>query len=127
MTWFIPGNVPSSKNSQTWTGKFLVKSKTCQKYEKETWTIWSQYAKEFRKAIKDEIKPLYVQFKFIRGTRHKFDYINAAQFVQDLMVKYDWIDDDNADELVPVFKEYIYNKANPGVFIKLIKWESVDD
>ena len=29
---FIPGNTPSSKNSQQWTGKYLVKSKTTQRY-----------------------------------------------------------------------------------------------
>jgi hypothetical protein len=33
------------------------------------------------------------------------------------MVKYGWIDDDNADNLLPVLEGYEYNKENPGVLI----------
>jgi hypothetical protein len=32
-----------------------------------------------------------------------------------------WIDDDNADIILPVFQPYIYDKSNPGVKIKLLK------
>ena len=32
MPIFIPGNVPSSKNSKRWTGKMLINSKTTMKY-----------------------------------------------------------------------------------------------
>ena len=28
MKWFIPGNVPSSKNGRRWTGKYFIASKT---------------------------------------------------------------------------------------------------
>jgi hypothetical protein len=42
---FIPNNVPSSKNSKQWTGKFLVWSKTAQKYVKDTEFYWKQYSK----------------------------------------------------------------------------------
>ena len=36
MKWFIPGNVPSSKNGKRWTGKYLISSKTVMKYRKDT-------------------------------------------------------------------------------------------
>jgi hypothetical protein len=62
-------------------------------------------------------KPLAVHFQFVRATKHQFDYINPAQTVQDLMVKFGWIDDDNADEVVPVFEPYTFDKTNCGVWI----------
>jgi len=66
-------------------------------------------------------KPYKISFKFIRKSRHKFDYINPAQTIQDEMVKYGWISDDNADEMIPIFLEYEYNKDNPGVYINVLK------
>ena len=36
MKWFIPGNVPSSKNGRRWTGKYFISSKTVMKYRKDT-------------------------------------------------------------------------------------------
>lgn len=63
--------------------------------------------------------PYYVGLYFIRGSHHRFDYINAAQIVQDMMVKHGWIEDDNADYFVPVFLGYRYDKKNPGVVISL--------
>ena len=39
------------------------------------------------------------------------------------MVKHGWIDDDNADEIIPILDVYDYNKQDPGVIIKVIKQE----
>lgn len=119
MKVFIPGNVPSSKNSKQWTGKFLVSSKTCQKYIKQSKQDYIKHAEEFRKLYDSLPKPVNIIFQFIRSSKRQFDYINPAQTVQDLMVQYHWIDDDNADCIVPVFLPYAYNKENPGVYIIL--------
>ena len=116
---FIPGNVPSSKNNKQWTGKFLVWSKRAQLYIKETKEFWELYKDEFRSACNGLEKPYHVRFKFIRNSRHKFDYVNPSQSILDLMVKYGWIDDDNADEVLPIFEPYEYDKEKPGVYIKL--------
>ena len=35
------------------------------------------------------------------------------------MVKYHWIEDDNATFLLPVFEQYEYNKVKPGVLITI--------
>ena len=121
MKWFIPGNVPSSKNGRRWTGKYFVSSKATTKYRKETAIYFEKFRKGFRKQLAKLELPVKVSFKFIRGSRHKFDYINPAQTTQDDMVKHHWIDDDNCENILPVFEPYEYNKENPGVEIKLIK------
>lgn len=77
------------------------------------------YGKEFREITENLPKPLKISFTFIRGTKHKFDYINPLQTVQDIMVKYNWIEDDNADIIIPEFKPYIYDKKKSGVLIEL--------
>lgn len=118
---WIPGNVPSSKNGKIWTGKFLVHSKACRRYIKETRKYYSdpELKKLFIKATKT--LPIDVYFQFYRNSKRKFDFINAAQIVQDLMVKHGWIEDDNADIINPHFLPYIYDKNEPGVSIKIAK------
>lgn len=120
-TWFIPGNVPSSKNSRQWTGKFFIASKTTQKYRKDSEQHWIAARDSFLESVKDLPKPYHIAFEFIRGSKHKFDYINPLQTVQDEMVKYGWIEDDNADILLPMVLPYKYDKEKPGVIIHVIK------
>ena len=115
--WWIPGNVPSSKNGRRWTGKYFIASKTVMNYRKNT----KEYAEEFKEELKKHKLPVKIQFTFIRGSRHKFDYLNPAQTVQDDMVKAGWIEDDNAEFLIPAFDQYEYNKENPGVYIEIIQ------
>ena len=121
MKWFIPGNVPSSKNGRRWTGRYFVSSKATTKYRKDTAKYFEKFRKGFRKQLAKLELPVKISFKFIRGSKHKFDYINPAQTVQDDMVKHHWIEDDNCENILPVFEPYEYNKENPGVEIKLIK------
>ncbi len=116
---FIPGNVPSSKNGKRWTGSRLIHSKATMKYIKESKPYYLENQAKFRKMIKGLNKPIRVKFLFIRGSKHKFDYINPAQTVQDLMVQFGWIDDDNCQEMKPVFLDYKYDKENPGVIISI--------
>ena len=117
---FIPSNVPSSKNSRRWTGKFFIGSKQTLKYYKETQGYWLENKSKFIKLLKGCEKPYKISFKFIRKSKHKFDYLNPAQTVQDQMTKYGWIDDDNSDEMIPVFLKYEYDKEKPGVFISVV-------
>lgn len=119
-TFFIPGNVPSSKNGKIWTGKRLIWSKAATKYIKDTDIFWKEQSLYFRNEYSNKKFPLRVSFKFIRGSRHKFDYVNPLQTALDLMVRFEWIPDDNADIILPVFEPYEYDKENPGVIIKLL-------
>jgi len=118
--WFIPGNVPSSKNGRRWTGKYFIASKAVMNYRKATKEHYTKLTEEFKTQVAELNLPVKISFEFIRGSRHKFDYINPAQTVQDDMVKYGWIEDDNAEFIIPTFKQYTYDKENPGVWLEII-------
>jgi len=116
--YFIPGNVPSLKNSKMIVGKRLIKSKSCMEYEKNYSSYYSTL--EVKNLLKDQAKPIKLGMYFIRKSRHVFDYINAAQEPLDLLVKSGIIPDDNADEIIPVFLGYHHDKENPGLIIKVL-------
>ena len=90
------------------------------RYIKETKDIYQETGIYFKELIKDKEAPYKISFKFIRGSRRKFDYVNPLQTVQDLMVKYDWLEDDNMTYLIPVLDDYEYDKEKPGVYIKVL-------
>lgn len=117
---FIPFNTPSSKNSKQWTGKFLVSSKNTQEWKSLVRPSMKKYKEDFLKQLEGLPKPYSIEFRFIRKSRHKFDYINPCQTIQDEMVHHGWLEDDNADEIIPVFAPYEYDKDNPGVFIRVL-------
>lgn len=116
---FIPGNVPSSKN-MTWVcNNRILPIKSVVKWRKEVAPFMLAHKKEFLSLLK--YKPPYkIGFQFIRKTKHKFDYVNPLQAIQDEMVKNGWLEDDNADELLPIFLPYKYDKDNPGVEITVL-------
>ena len=122
---FISGNTPSSKNSKQFvtlkTGKtLLINSKIVQKYIKESKADWLINKNEFFKMLKDKEKPYKVELYFIRDSKRKFDYINAAQIVFDLMQEYGYIEDDDSQNIIPVFKGFEVDKARTGVEISVI-------
>ena len=119
---FIEGNVPSSKNSKQWTGKFLINSKTVSKYLKEYGNQWQNEVtiECFKSGLQDKEKPYKIGFYFVRDSKRKFDYINACQLPCDLMVKHGWIDDDNCDEIIPVFLGYKVDTKGAGVTITVL-------
>ena len=117
---FLPGNVPSSKNSKQWTGKFLVSSKTTRNWEKATKDHFIQLREVFLNLIADKEYPLKVEFTFVRDSKRKFDYVNPLQTIQDAMVRHEWIPDDNCDIIIPSFGLYQYNPKEPGVWLKVL-------
>ena len=116
-------DVPSSKNSQVWTGERLVHSSFVQKWKRKTRKSWEVLTPSFLKAINDlGVKPIYyIEFTFIRRTKATFDFINMAQIIQDSMVKFGWITDDDARNIKPYFGDPILDRKNPGIKIKLLK------
>ena len=117
---FIKGNIPSSKNSKRWTGITLINSETVMKYKENSYIHWWQNAKKFQKMIKGKEKPYKIGFYFIRNSKRKFDYINAAQLPLDLMQEFNWIEDDNMENVIPVFLGYEVDKENAGVRIEIL-------
>ena len=125
---FIPCNVISSKNSKNIfrnrkTGSvFISSSSQTKKYVSETKLDWVTNRNIFLELIADMEKPLKIEFQFIRKDRRKFDFVNMLQLPLDCMVKYEWIDDDDSLNVVPVINpEVIYSKDTPGVFIKPLR------
>jgi Holliday junction resolvase RusA-like endonuclease len=119
---FIPFNVPSKKNSKNFVKlrngkKKLVSSDACKKYEKAAKRYYLINAPVFRELTKDLKPPYTVFFKLVRATKQRFDYGNILQMVQDMMVECEWLEDDNADFLLPIPIQYEIDKENPGVFI----------
>lgn len=122
---FIKGNTPSSKNSKQFVtlknGKtMLLNSKTVQKYIKESKGDWIKNKTEFLKMLKDKEKSYKIELFFIRDSRRRFDYINAAQIIFDLMQKYGYIEDDDSTNVIPVFNGFEVDKARAGVEIRVL-------
>lgn len=122
---FIAGNTPSSKNSKQFvtlkSGKtLLINSKTVQSYIKNSKADWILNKNNFKKMIKDKEKPYRIELYFIRDTRRRFDYINAAQIIFDLMQEYGYIEDDDSQNIIPVFKGFEVDKKMAGVKIDVL-------
>lgn len=132
LSWFINYNVPSKKNSRiNLKSGVSIPSKKHAEYVKLTEMQYTVFGNEFRKVVDYYmIKPPYkIEFTFIRSSKHSFDYCNAAQTCEDMMkdqykkkvlVRKGWFPDDSADNIIPYFKPYQYDKKNPGVIIKLL-------
>src|SRR5687767_15927252 len=118
-TFWISGNTPSSKNGRVWTGNNFLPSAYTRVWIRRTKPEWEAQKDKFIEAVKNLGKPYYIEFTFIRKSRHRFDYINIAQVVHDMMTEYGWLNDDNADEMKPYFGDYKYDKDNPGVVIRV--------
>lgn len=139
MRIFIPGNVPSLKNSKIMTKRGIFHSKTVSKYlqkigvKKYSSKGYENYKTrpnlflhaigDLKKAIKGQKPPAVIGFFFIRGTRHRFDFVNVCQIICDLLVAHGVIEDDDVSHLVPIPIQinglwYKYDKENPGVWLK---------
>ena len=124
---FIEGNFPSFKNSKQMTKQgFLIMSKTVRNYLKEYEYQWKdeENKKIFLEMLHGLEKPYKIAIHFVRGTKHKYDWVNMVQGVQDLMVKHNWIEDDNTDIMYPSLLEIegsysSYSKETPGVYISV--------
>lgn len=122
---FIKGNTPSSKNSKQFvtlkTGKtMLLNSKTVQNYIKKSKVYWVKNKTEFLKMLKDKEKPYKIELYFIRDSKRRFDYINAAQIIFDLMQEYGYIEDDDSTNIIPIFKGFEVDKTRAGVEIRVL-------
>ena len=122
---FIPGSVPSSKNSKIFTrGRKLIWSKAASLYRKNSKESFILNREHFLSMLNGKEKPYIICFHFVRATKHKYDFVNVVQTIQDLMVEYGYIEDDNIDIMLPfpliINNKYSsYNKENPGVYIEI--------
>lgn len=125
MEIFISGNTPSSKNSRVWTGRFMIESKRVQKYRKETKEQFQNNKELFLSMLQGKEKPYLIGFHFVRNNKHKFDFCNMLQIVQDIIVSEGYLEDDNCDEMLPIpykkeGKYYSVNKLECGTYITVL-------
>jgi hypothetical protein len=137
---FIPGNVPSLKNSRICTKKGSFPSKTVTKYLRNIGVAKYSSSKQivvnyktkpnlFEKAVVP-MKEIFVRMEppykiglfFIRNSKRKFDWINAAQIICDLLTAHGVIHDDNMDYLVPTPVQvagswYTVDRERPGCIV----------
>jgi len=121
---FISGNVPSLKNSKRIIMRghkpSLISSKSVMRYKEEFGFQYIHHRNVFRELIKGKEKPYWIGFYFVRDTKSRFDYINIAQLPLDLMTKFGWLEDDDANNVIPVFLGYEVDKRNAGVRIEVL-------
>lgn len=140
---FIAGNVPSLKNSKVATSKGVFMSKTVRKYLQalgiKNYSVSKKTVERYktesrvnifdlsilpmREALRHEDPPYLIGLHFVRGTKHKFDFINTAQIIFDLLVAHTVIQDDSMEYLIPYAlqisgKYFSYDKEDPGVIIE---------
>lgn len=127
--WFIPGNVPSSKNSKRIVSKklpsgkslpFLIDSELAASYKKTHSILYRSMRSDFKKETSIFSGPAYIGFYFVRDSHRDFDYHNAVQIVADIMVKELVMEDDNARIFVPVFLGYTVDKNKAGVYVRVL-------
>lgn len=122
---FIPGDIPSSKNSKRVAyahGRvFVFNSKFVESYKRETSKYWGLNRTAFYSMVKGKEKPYKIEFQFVRRSQRRFDFVNLLQLPLDLMVKYEWIEDDDYKNILPIInEEIIFDKHNPGIKIKAV-------
>lgn len=119
----LPIELYSSKNHKQIFYKkntkkpFISKSNIAMKSQDDIMKILPLYRRQFVKMLKGKEKPYHIWFKIYRKTKGRFDYVNIIQLLLDCMVKDNWLDDDNANEIIPVFEPYEVDNKNPRVII----------
>lgn len=123
---FIPGNVPSLKNSKRIVRRYdtntpmIVASALVKKYQNQKFNYFNVYRREWKKMIEGKTAPLVISFYFIRDSKRIFDYGNASEVLLDMMKRMEWIKDDNMKEVIPHFKGFEVDPKNPGVRIEVL-------
>ena len=122
MMIFIPGNIPSLKNSKVKTSRGIFSSPTVSKFLR---SIGIQSFNSRKKTVKGYVDlsrpnqfealrngfesmrkgkgdPLIIGYHQVRNSKRLFDFSNSVEIIQDLMTAHDFIEDDNVKFVFPV-------------------------
>lgn len=136
---FIPGNIPSLKNSKVKTARGIFSSPTVNKFlrsigiqkfnsrKKEVkgyvdLTRPNQFEalrEEFMKMKATTSDPIVIGYHQVRNSKRLFDFSNSVEIVQDLMTAHDFIEDDNVKHVFPVpmsIDGQLIDQDNPRAF-----------
>lgn len=142
---FIPGNVPSLKNSKVKAKGGIFASPSVNRYlrslgiqafssRKKTVKGYVDRARpnkleEFREDIKKmklgKENPLFIGFHQVRDSKRKFDFSNSVEVIQDLFVAHDFIEDDNIEYMFPI-PMTIDGRLPTTTNLREEQWYSVD-
>ena len=144
MIW-IPGNVPSLKNSKVKTKAGIFSSPTVNRYIRslgiQSFSSSKQTVKgyvdpsrpnqieamrsQFEEMLEGKEFPIFIGYHQVRGSKRKFDFSNSVEILQDLFTAHNFIEDDNVDFVFPV-PMTIDGKLPTARNIRMNQWYSVD-
>ncbi len=136
---FIPGNIPSLKNSKVKTSRGIFHSPTVSKFIRSLGIQHFNSRKKEIKGYKDPLRPnrfealrssfeamragkadpIIIGYHQVRNSKRLFDFSNSVELVQDLMTAHDFIEDDNVKYVFPVpmsIDGKLINESNPREF-----------
>lgn len=119
---FIPGCVPSLKNSKVKTKRGIFSSPTVNKYirklgiqsfssskklvkgyvDKDRPNEIEALRKEFEKMKIGKDDPLFIGYHHVRDSKRLFDFSNSVEIIQDLFTAHNFIEDDNVKYVFPI-------------------------
>lgn len=142
---FIPGSVPSLKNSKVKTSRGIFSSPTVNKYirslgiqkfssSKKTVVGYKDpnrpnkielLRKEFEKMLDGKGTPIFIGYHQVRSSKRLFDFSNSVELIQDLLTANKIIEDDNVKYVFPIPMS-ITGELPTSNNIRKINWYSVD-
>jgi hypothetical protein len=119
---FIPGNVPSLKNSKVKTSRGIFSSPTVKRWLMsvgiQSYSASKKLVKgyvaldrpnqlealrgEFVKMKKEKGDPIFIGYHQVRKSKRLFDFSNSVEVIQDLFTAHDFIEDDNVKYVFPI-------------------------
>jgi hypothetical protein len=144
MIW-IPGNVPSLKNSKVKTKNGIFSSPTVQKYirrlgiqsfdsrrklvkgyvDKNRPNQFEEIRLHFEKMKVGKENPLFIGYHHVRDSKRKFDFSNSVEIIQDLLTAHDFIEDDNISFIFPIPMS-IEGDLPTTTNLRTTNWYSID-
>lgn len=103
------------------TRPIITKSDAVAEFNEKAAEILLINRPKFKKLIHGINPPYHLAFYFIRNTKHEFDFDNAITTMLDLLVKMDYLKDDNANHVYTYPLGYKYNSEKAGVIMLLIE------
>ena len=136
---FIPGNIPSLKNSKVKTSRGIFSSPTVSKFlrsigiqsfnsrkkevkgyvDKDRANQFEALRSRFMSMKQGKDDPIIIGYHQVRNSKRLFDFSNSVEIIQDLMTAHDFIEDDNVKYVFPVpmsIDGRLINESNPREF-----------
>lgn len=144
MIW-IPGSVPSLKNSKVKTNRGIFSSPTVNKYlrsvgiqsfssrhktvkgyvDKTRPNQFELIREQFEQMKVGKENPLFIGYHQVRKTKALFDFSNSVEIIQDLLTAHDLIEDDNIKFVFPIPMS-IDGELPTLQNLRTTKWYTVD-